>query len=235
MSKYVMRLDDAASKRDMDKWARIERMLNKYNIKPLVGVIPFCQDKSMEHYLPDEKFWEKVKAWVEKGWTIAMHGYNHVCDSECGGINPVNMVSEFAGKPLEIQVEKIRKSADIFRENDIEPEVFIAPSHTFDNNTFVALKENSKVRFISDTVAWNAYSYKGFTFIPQQSGMCRKLPFSIVTFCYHPNTMNEEQFMELEKFLEKNAKRFISFPKKEAKRRRNIFEEGLQKLYLKIR
>lgn len=35
MSKYIMRLDDAAEKMNIEKWIRMERLLDKYNVKPL--------------------------------------------------------------------------------------------------------------------------------------------------------------------------------------------------------
>lgn len=40
MGKYILRLDDAAERMDIVKWNRMEVLLDKYNIKPLVGVIP---------------------------------------------------------------------------------------------------------------------------------------------------------------------------------------------------
>ena len=54
MGKYILRLDDAAERMDIVKWNRMEVLLDKYNIKPLVGVIPKCQDAMMDEY-PDRK------------------------------------------------------------------------------------------------------------------------------------------------------------------------------------
>ena len=78
------------------------------------------------------------------------------------------------------------------REHGIDPKVFFAPAHTFDNNTLIALKECSNIRIISDTIANDIYTKYGFTFVPQQAGRVRKQPFRTVTFCYHPNTMNDD-------------------------------------------
>ena len=44
MAKYIMRLDDACPKRDVEKWDRIEDLLDKFNVRPLVGIIPDCKD-----------------------------------------------------------------------------------------------------------------------------------------------------------------------------------------------
>ena len=70
---------------------------------------------------------------------------------------------EFAGVPLGIQRQKIRDGVQIFREHGIEPDVFFAPSHTMDLNTIEALKEESKIRIISDTIADRPYSKWGMT------------------------------------------------------------------------
>lgn len=211
MPKYIMRLDDACEKMDIKKWNRIETLLDKYNIKPLVGVIPHCEDPMMNQYPTDNSFWEKVHRWESKGWTIALHGYNHVYSTECGGINPIHKRSEFAGEPLEVQQDKIRKGVEIFREHGIDPHSFFAPSHTFDDNTLVALKTESNIRIVSDTIAWRPYIKAEFGFVPQQCGRARWLPFSVVTFCYHPNVMTEEDYIELEKFILRNKKRFVDF------------------------
>ena len=106
MSKYIIRLDDACEKMDVEKWDRMEKLLDKYKVKPLVGVIPHCEDPMMDKYEFDAEFWKKVEIWKNKGWTIAMHGYNHVYGTPCGGMNPVNKRSEFAGLSYEEQAEK---------------------------------------------------------------------------------------------------------------------------------
>ncbi len=224
-----MRLDDACEKMDVEKWNHIEELLDKYNIKPLVGVIPHCEDPMMDQYPIDGLFWEKVHRWESKGWTIALHGYNHVYSTECGGINPVNKRSEFAGLPLERQKEKIKVGVMILNEHGIYPKVFFAPSHTFDENTLTALKEETEIRIISDTIAWNSYKKDEFTFVPQQSGRVRKLPLKTVTFCYHPNVMSEQDFDYLENFLKVN--RFSGFSTEAAKRKQNVFEKILQRIY----
>lgn len=229
-----MRLDDACEKMDVEKWARMESILDQYEIRPLVGVIPHCEDPMMEQYPFNPFFWNKMDEWQKKGWVIAMHGYNHVYTTNCGGINPVNKRSEFAGVSLDVQKEKIRNGVDIFRSHGINPNVFFAPSHTFDENTLIALKEESDIRIISDTPTNKPYSKYGMTFVPQQSGRVRKLPFDTVTFCYHPNTMQKEDFEYLSKFLKENSKRFIPFPIKESKRKMSLIDCILNYAYMRM-
>lgn len=231
MSKYILRLDDACEKMDIEKWDRIEQLLDKYGVKPLVGVIPHCEDPMMDDYPIDSNFWSKVNNWISKDWSIAMHGYNHVYSTECGGINPINKRSEFAGEPLEVQKEKIRKGISIMREHGINPKTFFAPSHTFDRNTLLALKAESDINIISDTIANDVYYQDDFQFVPQQSGRVRKLPFKVVTFCYHPNMMQENDFLILECFLEKNSDLFIEFPIEKNHRKFDFYDFLIKKMY----
>jgi len=209
MSKYILRLDDASEYMDVAKWQRMEDLLDKYNIKPLVGIIPDNRDPMLLNvYKHDKCFWERVNRWKQKGWGLALHGCTHEYITEDGGINPVNNRSEFAGVPLELQKEKIRCGVRILQEHGIEPCCFFAPSHTFDQNTVYALQECSSIRVISDTIAYDVYRKGEFTFVPQQSGRVRALPFKTVTFCYHPNMMNDSDFIELDSFIGNNLMRF---------------------------
>ena len=208
---YLIRLDDASDYLDIEKWEKIEKLLDKYNIKPIVGIIPLNKDEKL---INDNKkninFWSKVKKWERKNWSIAMHGCTHVYATKKGGINPVNDRSEFAGLSLQEQEHKISVGLDVFKRNSVVPKIFFAPSHTFDLNTIEALRKQSEIRIISDTVANQTYKLDDFYYIPVQAGKVRRLPFKTVTFCYHPNNMKEQDFIELEIFIRKNRRRFGS-------------------------
>lgn len=208
MSTYLMRLDDAAEHMNIESWSRMERLLDSYSIKPIVGVIPNNKDEQLCSYPCDNAFWERVVAWREKGWSIAMHGYDHVYVTRQGGINPVQQRSEFAGLSLNEQRRKIKDGITTFSSHGILPTVFFAPSHTFDEQTLSALLSESSIRIVSDTVAIDSYEENGLFFVPVQSGRVRALPFRVVTFCYHPNTMNDADFVALETFLSRHANKF---------------------------
>lgn len=209
---YLLRLDDASEYMDVLRWKKIEELLDTYEIWPIVGVIPDNKDPELVgKYDRNPQFWAMAKTWQDKGWAIALHGHTHVYESQSGGINPVNNRSEFAGLSLDAQREKIREGILIFNRHGIKPELFFAPAHTFDGDTLRALKLESQIRVISDTVAHDIYYKDGFYFIPQQAGMVRRLPFKVVTFCYHPNNMGELGFKQLEDFIRRNKARFGSF------------------------
>lgn len=211
MSQYLLRLDDACPTMNREKWERMQSLIIKYNIKPIIAVIPDNQDISLFINEIDEKFWSKIKALDMANWEIALHGYNHVYISNCPGINPFHKRSEFAGLPIETQTEKIKKGLEIFQNNNLNPRIFVAPSHTFDLNTLKAITKEGTIRIISDTIAFRPYYKYGLFFIPQQFGTAKNMILpGLWTFCYHPNTMTSQHFFELEHFLDRNSKEFIS-------------------------
>ena len=73
---YCLRLDDACPQMNAEKWAGVERILDKYKVRPIVGVIPENRDPDFVA-VADENFWEKACEWQKKGWTIALHGLHH--------------------------------------------------------------------------------------------------------------------------------------------------------------
>lgn len=229
---YLMRLDDASEHMNLNNWLRMERILDKYGVRPIFGIIPANQDPDLLKFDEVTNFWQLMIEWQDKGWTPALHGYSHVFETNEGGINPVNKRSEFAGVSLERQRKKIRDGYRILKDNGILASVFFAPAHTFDENTLVALKDESPIRVISDTIANDIYYKEEVYFIPQQSGHCRKLPFKIVTFCYHPNIMNDEDFEKLEEFLNVYKNRFSNFEIDMMKKRKiGLKDRFINKLY----
>ena len=213
-SKYLIRLDDACPTMDAVKWQRMEDLLDAYRVKPMVGIIPHCQDHQLMLDEPDLHFWQKTLVWQEKNWTLAMHGYDHcyISDQGMSGLNPMWERSEFAGVPLEKQREKIRDGIQILKAKGIDPKFFFAPSHTFDQNTLTALREESDIRIISDTIGRYPYKKGDFYFVPQIVGHCVKMPIpGIYTFCFHPNKMEDAAFQALESFLQLYSQDFIGF------------------------
>lgn len=214
MNQYLIRLDDACPTMDAKKWRRMEDILDQYGIRPMVGIIPNNKDSKMQVAPHDPNFWEKVSLWKQKGWEIALHGYDHCYTSLGGlkGINPLWERSEFAGYSLEVQREKIRMGLEILHEHNVYPRFFFAPSHTFDNITLEALEYESDIRYISDTIARKPYKLGNFVVVPQLGGRCSEMKIpGIWTFCFHPNVMDERAFQDMEDFLKVHKSEFIGF------------------------
>lgn len=235
-NRYILRLDDASEYMDISNWIYMEKILDQYNIKPIFGIIPQNEDVDLIKLKKVDDFWGLIEKWINKGWTPALHGYTHVFETNKGGINPINKKSEFAGLTYECQSEKIHKGYQILKNHNVKPKIFFAPAHTFDENTLKALKTETDIRVISDTISYDVYYDKGFYFVPQQSGKVRKLPFKIVTFCYHPNIMKDEDFDVLKDFLDKYACRFVPFDSSILKQRKvGVRDKLCRKIYFQVR
>jgi hypothetical protein len=188
---------------DEDRWVRLEAVLDKHDIKPLVAVVPNNQDPVLQIDPPDPKFWERVHKWQAKGWTIAMHGYEHDFHEIDRGklILPFYDRSEFAALSLAQQSAKVRASWQIFQAQGISPTVWIAPAHCFDSTTLNALKIETPIRIVSDGIACNQYFEYDFHWLPQQLWSFAKKSFGLWTVCLHPNSMNTKDIDELNELL----------------------------------
>ena len=192
-ARYLIRLDDACDAMDRHKWDLLERVLDQHGVKPIVAVVPDNQDTELMYAARDPNFWERVRSWAGKGWTVAMHGYTHIMHpTNSNLLVPYYNRSEFAGLCLEEQATKIRSAWRLFMEQGITPEVWVAPAHSFDVVTLKAIRAETSIRVVSDGIAWNAYYEHGFHWIPQQLWRFAERRWGLWTVCLHPNQMTEE-------------------------------------------
>ena len=201
--KYLIRLDDSCETQDQAKWNRIEKLFDKLNIKPIVAVIPDNCDNSLKKNSFNDNYWKLVESWENKGWTIALHGYQHLLNKTNKGnlIFPFYERSEFGGLDLNIQRQKIKKAFQIMNSHKVHPKVWIAPAHTFDKQTIIALKKETEIKIISDGTSIFPFKKGNMIFIPQQLWKPKKRVTGIWTICLHPNNINEAEFKDLEKKL----------------------------------
>ena len=200
-SRYLIRLDDASEFSDLKKWKKIESILDNNNVKPIVAVIPKNEDKLISYSNSNKRFWELIRSWDKKGWAIAMHGYKHLFHevNRKSLIFPFYNRSEFGGLSVKSQKQIIKKSLKIFKSKKVLPTVWIAPAHSFDENTIKAISEETSINIISDGIAFFPYFLSGFYFIPQQIWELKERLFGIWTVCLHPDTMTENEILFFEK------------------------------------
>ena len=117
----LIRIDDIAENMNWEMMRKCERLFLKYNIKPLLGVIPNNKDPEFLKYPKDNNFWFKIKKWQELGWEISMHGYSHMYGTETKGKDYFMLggKSEFFGKSLNEQIRIIKSGLRIFKEKNI--------------------------------------------------------------------------------------------------------------------
>lgn len=201
-ARYLIRLDDACHTMDRRKWQFVEQVLDQYGIKPIVAVIPDNQDPELMLEEPDGAFWDKVRAWQAKGWTIAMHGHTHVMhQTDSKLLLPYYRRSEFAGLTLEEQSRKIRASWQLFEDQRIQPEVWVAPAHSFDLLTLRAIHKETSIRVVCDGIAFDTFYENDFHWIPQQLWRLEKRRSGTWTVCLHPNQMNEDSIGALGRMI----------------------------------
>lgn len=194
-ARYLIRLDDACHTMDRLKWRLIEDMLDAHGVRPIVAVVPDNRDPELIADSHDPMFWQKVRSWRDKGWTIAMHGYQHVMHSakRSALVLPFYDRSEFGGLPYAQQAEKIRASAKLFSEQGVAPAAWIAPAHCFDWATLRAIHEETEIRVVSDGIAFDCYFEEGFYWVPQQLWTLQERRAGLWTVCLHPSMMTEVQ------------------------------------------
>jgi predicted deacetylase len=201
-SRYLLRLDDACPTMDAVKWRRLEQLLDELMIKPLVAVVPDNRDPDLDRCPPDPDFWRTVRRWRDKGWTIAMHGYQHLLQPTSARlVLPFYQHSEFAGLTFHEQAKKLSAAWSVFGSHGLQPNVWIAPAHCFDRVTLSALAAETPIRVISDGIARQPYLEDGFQWLPQQLWRLTPRKSGLWTVCLHPNTMVDADLENLRKEL----------------------------------
>lgn len=226
---YLIRLDDACPTFHYEKWNKMERLLDKYNIKPIIAIVPDNLDEDLIYQKPVDNFWHLVSNWKSKEWVIGLHGYQHVLHKTKHNLLRINDYSEFTGLSESSQTEKLTKALKIFYDRSIKPDIWVAPAHGFDNTTLSILK-SLDMTLISDGFSFRAYKRDDIYWIPQQFWRTRYVPFGLWTINYHPNTMSEADFINLESFFAKNQNHFISL-KDITFSKYSIIDYTIEKLY----
>jgi predicted deacetylase len=174
-----------------DAWTQVEKILLEFEVKPILSVIPDNQDETLKVQKGKMDFWDQVRAWQRWGWTIGMHGYQHVYVTDDVGLVGVNSRSEFSGLTLAEQERKLRSSRAIFDGEGVKPEVWVAPGHSFDETT-VKLLPTVGMHYISDGFyLFPRRDSHGLVWIPQQFWRFRWMPFGVWTVCQHINRWTE--------------------------------------------
>ena len=207
----LIRFDDIAPNMNWEMMDKCEILLNKYNIKPVLGVIPKNEDPELLSYPLRENFWKIVQKWKSNNWSIAMHGYNHVYDKETNKQDFFNYggKSEFFGHSYKTQLIKLKNGLKIFNDNQIKIDTFFAPNHTYDSNTFDALKDVGIFKVI-DGYGLMPHSYNKIKFIPQLFYKLVFLPFGIQSTQIHVNYWTDKDYEKFENFIKKNHKKVIN-------------------------
>ncbi len=226
----LIRIDDIAENMNWPIMDKIEVLFDRYNIKPVMGVIPNNRDPELLKFPKEVNFWKKVLDWQKKGWEISMHGYSHEYEIETkkNDFFRLGGRSEFFGKSLQDQIDKIQSGLKIFKNKEIFVRSFFAPNHTYDENTFQALKE-CKINIVIDGYGIEPYKENQLIFIPQLFYRLLSLPLTFQTTQLHINSWNEEDFRFFEEYVANNKDKIITFDKILEKISENSFKKCINK------
>lgn len=167
--KILVRCDDICPTMDYKRFDQARSIFREKGIKPLLGIIPDCRDEDLQIDPFHKDFWDYILKLQQEGYALAMHGCQHVFDTEVRGNINLGYKSEFAGHSLEEQTEKIRAGKEILRQHGIETEIFFAPAHSYDDNTLRALAVNG-FKYMSDGWSLRPYRRHGIICLPCRTG-----------------------------------------------------------------
>lgn len=216
--KIAVRLDDITADMDWPKFLRFKALLDKYNIKPLIGIVPENKDENItgSREGAPEDYYEYIRGLAAEGWSLSMHGYNHVYTTKKAGLFPLNNFSEFAGVDYAKQLEMITKGKEMLNNHGIETDVFMAPGHSYDKNTIKALL-SAGFNTLTDGFAKGPVIYRGIKMIPISFKMSQTFKKSAdgkkgySTIVVHTGMLKDKDFESYEAIFKRKELEFIAY------------------------
>jgi len=211
MVRYLLRFDDVCPTMSHARWTEVEAIVNKYDVKPIIAVVPDNRDPHLIVNREDPDFWMKMRRLQDCQWTIGLHGFQHAYTCRGKSLVPIHEQGEFVGLPEREQRDKIERGVSLLRGRGLKPQVWVAPGHSFDSTTLAILK-TVEINCISDGFSLYPYVEHEMFWIPQQMWRFRTMPFGVWTICLHHNQMRDADIERLDSFVGANRGYFIGLP-----------------------
>ncbi len=213
-AKYIYRMDDITPDMDWDKFWKFINLFKEHNIKPLLGIVPDNRDPKLCKGEKREDFWDVMRKLQQEGIVdFAQHGYRHVyVTKKCGlqgAIYGFTPQSEFVGLTYKEQYEKIKAGREILKNQNINTDIWMAPSHSYDRTTLKVLYELG-FKAVTDGISLFPYKKEKLLFIPQQCWRPIGYPIGVITICIHSNEARDDLFGDIRNHVKTKAK-FVSF------------------------
>lgn len=203
-AQYLLRFDDLCPTISREPWRALTALIAEYRLHPILAIVPENRDPELQHSLPDPEFWANMRKMQTAGAVVALHGYRHLSASPGRSLIPLARYSEFAGMAPATQRTWIREGLRILRAQGLNPRLWVAPRHGFDQHTLHALIGEG-IAVISDGLARTPILRDGVTWIPQQLwAPCNKSK-GLWTICIHPNTATAADIEALRAFIRARA------------------------------
>jgi predicted deacetylase len=210
-ARYLIRFDDVCPTMNWRVWSRLEPTLRLHGVRPILSVVPDNRDPNLAVDTAKSDFWSRVREWQASGWTIALHGHQHVYSTRHPGLMGINAFSEFAGLDEEQQRNKLDSALRKFRDEGVRADAWVAPGHSFDAVT-VKLLIQAGVEIISDGFYTRPVRHLGACWVPQQLWRFRAMPGGLWTVCYHPNRFDASDIERFAVDVGAYADRITSMP-----------------------
>ena len=196
MSKLLLRFDDVTPQMAWSNFLPFKNEIEDLEIKSILGVVPNCKDKNLNIERANQDFFNLLRQYRDYGDNIFQHGTFHDYSNNSSGILGINNNSEFAGLNLHDQIELLKIGKQILQNEEIWEPFFMAPSHSFDENTLMALKLLD-FKAITDGYGFYPYKINNINLVPQLVSKILPFPIGIQTICVHINSMNESSISKL--------------------------------------
>src|SRR2546423_605370 len=208
---FVLRFDDICPTMRWDIWSEIEDALVSSGVKPVLAIVPDNRDPVLQPGPPAKDFWQRARRWQDLGWTIALHGYQHLYVARDGGLVTLRKKSEFASLPAREQQEKLQRGIDIFAREGIKSRVWIAPGNAFDEVT-VSLLPQLGIDTISAGWFWRPFiGPHQMRWVPCQLSILRPVPPGVWSVCYHHNFWSSLDMAQFKEGLQLYRDSIVSF------------------------
>ena len=208
-AQYLVRFDDICPTMNWAIWDRVEPLLDRYGVKPIVAIVPDNRDPKLAVSEARADFWERARSWQTRGWAIGLHGYQHLYSNPSGGIINIHAGGEFAGHSAAEQRAKLAAGMEIFRAQSLVPRVWVAPGHAFDETTVNLLPELG-ISAVSDGFYWRGVERAGRPWIPQQLWRFRPMPLGLWTVCFHVNSWKDATVQRFDQALARFAASIVT-------------------------
>jgi peptidoglycan/xylan/chitin deacetylase (PgdA/CDA1 family) len=207
----VIRFDDITP---TSNWLILDaafEVCDRYGIKPLLAVVPDNHDPKLVIQNARTDFWKQMLSRQAQGWGIGIHGLHHVYETSNSGIVGINNRSEWAGVAYQTQLFRLREALEIFSRHRLQPDAWVAPAHSFDLSTCVALREVG-INTISDGYfPAPTIDRLGLRWIPCQGGSLPPWPWGLWTIALHVDAWSDKDLARFEDQLKLNAGDFIAW------------------------
>jgi predicted deacetylase len=208
-AQYLLRFDDLCPTMRQSQWGRILPVIKELGIRPILAIVPDNQDRDLQQSTADPEFWTGMRALEAAGATTALHGFRHLCRSVGTSLLPLHTCSEFAGVDEDTQRQWIHTGLAMLGEQRLNPKMWVAPRHGFDQATLRALRVEG-INALSDGFARIPFRRGGVTWIPQQLWGPVEKRRGLWTICTHCSSARTEEVDALIAFMRRNARSFTS-------------------------